>query len=235
MPTEGLPTLDIGGRVIQYDVLRGTGRRYTYFHFRPDLTLEVVVPRGRPVDVLTAVKEKSSWLSREYDRMKLTKYVLTDDSVMLGGRQLRLLFQEGPEDALITDLDAGTVTIRARDKIMRKELVRRWFLKESSTYAVKKTAELARVVGTHPSRVDVREIGKWGYCTRNHRLSFSWQLIALPDRLREYVVLHELTHLLEFNHSATFRKKLGAVCPDYKARERELDLVIPYNRLEPPS
>jgi predicted metal-dependent hydrolase len=81
----------------------------------------------------------------------------------------------------------------------------------------------------------VREVRKWGYCTRRGRLSFSWQLAALSDRLREYVVLHELTHLTEFNHSAAFRKRLQLFCPDFRDREKELDLVVPYDRLEAPA
>ena len=89
-------------------------------------------------------------------------------------------------------------------------------------------------MGVSPSRVDVREIGKWGYCTRGGRLSFSWQLIALPERLREYVVLHELTHLSHFDHSPAFKRKLAAYCPDFRDRERELNLVAPYDRLASP-
>ena len=73
-------------------------------------------------------------------------------------------------------------------------------------------------------------MAKWGYCTKSGRLSFSWQLIALPDRLRVYVILHELTHLLEFNHSAAFRRRLGTVLPDFRDLERELSLFVPYDR-----
>jgi predicted metal-dependent hydrolase len=71
----------------------------------------------------------------------------------------------------------------------------------------------------------VREIRNWGYCTRSGRISINWQLIALPERLREYVLLHELTHLSEFNHSRQFYRRLSSVCPDYRRRERELDEV----------
>jgi predicted metal-dependent hydrolase len=126
------------------------------------------------------------------------------------------------------------VNVGTRDRRKLRELVRRWFLKESSAYVVKKVAQMAPRVGVRPTRVDVREIGKWGYCTRGGRLSFSWQLIALPERLREYVVLHELTHLLEFNHSPAFKRRLASTCPDYRDRERELDLIVPYDRLGPP-
>ena len=226
-----MPSFDLGPRRIEYAIIPGASRRYTYFRLRDDLTLEVILPRGRRVDVEKAIAERFPWLRREYDRLAKTRRVLTDREVMYGGRLLRVVFSEGPGDLIVPDEAGGSVTIRTSERRRLRELVRRWFLKESSTYAVKKVAELSPVVGAKPSKVDVREIGKWGYCTRNGRVSFSWQLIALPERLREYVVLHELTHLLEFNHSTAFRERLGAVCPDFKEREKELDLVAPYDRL----
>src|SRR5439155_8095022 len=72
---------------------------------------------------------------------------------------------------------------------------------------------------------DVREIKNWGYCTRGGRISISWQLISLPERLREYVLRHELVHLSVFNHSGSFYRSLRSVCPDYRQRERELDEI----------
>ena len=229
-----MPTFDLGPGRVEYAVVKGTSRRYTYFRFKPDLTLEVILPRGRAVDVEKAITERSQWLKREFERLSRTKNVLADDLVMLNGELLKMVFTEGPEGRLVPDMTARTVEVHTKDKRQLKELVRRWFLRESSTYVVRKVAQLAPKVGVKPSRVDVREISKWGYCTRGGRLSFSWQLIALPERLREYVVLHELTHLLEFNHSASFRKKLARVCTDFRERERELDLIAPYDRLAPP-
>jgi predicted metal-dependent hydrolase len=225
-----LPFVDLGPRRIEYAVIRGTSRRYTYFRFRDDMTLEVVLPRGRPVDIERAISERRAWLRRQYERLSKTRHVLTSDSVMFGGESLQIVF-EAEGDALVPDLARGRVVVHASDRQRLKELVRRWFLKESSAYAVRKVAELAPILGARPSRVDVREMGKWGYCTRGKRLSFSWQLIALPERLREYVIMHELAHLLEFNHSAAFRRKLAAVCPDFRTREKELDLIVPYDRL----
>jgi predicted metal-dependent hydrolase len=226
-----LPSLDLGPRRIEYSVVRGTSRRYTYFRFRSDLTLEVAVPRGRRIDVEKALRDRSSWLQLEYDRMSMSRRVLGPDSVMFNGELLRTAFADGPADTLVPDVASGKVTVHTRERGRLRELVRRWFLKESSAYAVKRVAELAPMLGVRPTRVDVREMGKWGYCTREGRLSFSWQLAALPERLREYVVLHELTHLVEFNHSPAFKRKLAEFCPDFRAREKELDLILPYDRL----
>ncbi len=226
-----MPSLDLGPGRIEYYLVKGTGRRYTYFRFRPDLTLEVVIPRGKMVNVERALRDKSAWLLVEYERMSRTRKVLSDDSVMYEGKNLKVVFAEGPEERLVPDLRSGVVTVQARDRRSLRELVRRWFLKESSAYAVRKVSELSLKLGVRPTRVDVREMGKWGYCTRKGRLSFSWQLAALPERLREYVVLHEMTHLTEFNHSPAFRRKLASVCPDFRERERELDFILPCDRL----
>jgi hypothetical protein len=141
---------------------------------------------------------------------------------MFGGRYLRIVYIEDTKEELVPNLAIGEVAVKTTDRQRVKELVRRWFLKETSAYVVRKVRESSPSLGVRPSRVDVREISKWGYCTRGGRLSFSWQLIALPERLREYVIFHELTHLIEFNHSLAFKKRLVSVCPDFRRREREL-------------
>ena len=227
-----MPYVDLGHSRLPYVVVRGSSRRYTYFRFRPDSTLEVVVPRGMRVDVEGAIRAKLPWISRQSRRMGESREVLGADHVMFGGSYLRVVRGQGGEE-FVPRPDRGEVEVSSPDGRQFRENVRRWFLRESSSYVVRKVSELAPAFGVRPSRVDVREIGKWGYCTRSGRLSFSWQLIALEERLREYVVLHELTHLVEFNHSARFRRKLASVCPDFRRRERELDRVVPYSRMRP--
>jgi predicted metal-dependent hydrolase len=223
-----LPALEIGGKRIEYLVLRGTSRRYTYFRFRPDLTLEVVLPRGRLGDAGTAISQRREWILKKYEEMQRTKRILDDSRVMFDGKFLEIVYEEAREkEEILPDPDRGTVVVRASERSRVKELVRRWFLRETSRYVMKKLGELAPVLPASYKRADVREIKNWGYCTRSGRLSFSWQLIALPEALREYVVLHELTHLEEFNHSPAFKKKLAQLCPDYKRREKELDYISP--------
>lgn len=222
-----MPALEIGGRRIEYLVLRGTSRRYTYFRFRPDLTLEVVLPRGRLGDASSAISQRREWILKKYEEMQKSMRILDDSRVMFDGRFLEIIYEEGREkEEMLPDLEGGTVVVRASERSRVKELVRRWFLKETSRYVMKKLSDLSPTLPAY-KRADVREIKNWGYCTRNGRLSFSWQLIALPERLREYVILHELTHLEEFNHSPAFKRRLAKSCPDYKQREKELDYISP--------
>jgi len=223
-----LPALEIGGKRIEYLVLRGTSRRYTYFRFRPDLTLEVVLPRGRMGDAGAAISRRREWILEKYEQLRKSRKILDDERVMFDGTFLEIVYEQGLEkEEILPDLERGTVVVRASDRSRVRELVRRWFLKETSRYVMKKLSDLAATLPAAYKMADVREIKNWGYCTRSGRVSFSWQLIALPEPLREYVILHELTHLEEFNHSPAFRRKLAEVCPDYRQREKELDYISP--------
>lgn len=230
-----MPSIDLGHHTIGYSVVKGNSRRYTYFRFRPDLTLEVILPRGRAVDVDSLLRSRISWVRREYERLSSTKSVLSTESLMLGGERLAIVFSPGSPERIEVDLEAKQATVFGAERRGVAELVRRLFLKETSAYVVRRVREVAPSMGVRPTKVDVREIGKWGYCTRTGRISFSWQLASLPESLKDYVIFHELAHLKHFDHSRRFRAFLQAACPDFRRLERELDRVVPYDRLRPPS
>ena len=222
-----MPSIELGRGRIGYTVVKGASRRYTYFRFRPDLTLEVVLPRGMSVDVEEAIKKKSEWIIEQFNRLSSGEPVLADDSVMFDGRRLRLDFQKTAGEEGLFPAAGGRVVVKAAERHRIRELVRRWFLKESSRYVIRALPGIARKAEVKYHRADVREIRNWGYCTGDGRLSFSWQLIALSERLREYILCHELVHLTEPNHSVAFKRKLGSLLPDFREREKELGRVVP--------
>jgi predicted metal-dependent hydrolase len=66
-----------------------------------------------------------------------------------------------------------------------------------------------------PGRVTVRDTkSRWGSCSQNGSLSFSWRLILAPDFVRDYVVAHEVAHLKEMNHSPRFWAQVKLLSPD---------------------
>lgn len=224
-----MPSMNLGDRRIEYVVVRGRGRRYTYFRFRPDAILEVVIPpRVRVFDVEPAIRKRQSWVLKHHEELSRSNRVLEDHWVLFGGRRLKIVFEQtNGEESLQPSPQEGMVIARGLGRSSIKELVRRWFLRESSAYVTSTLPGLARKLGVRYRRADVREIKNWGYCTRDGRVSFSWQIIALPEWVREYVLYHELVHLSEHNHSSAFKKRLSEVLPDYRQRERELDRVVP--------
>jgi predicted metal-dependent hydrolase len=78
-------------------------------------------------------------------------------------------------------------------------------------------AELLRLASVHGitvRRVSVRnQRSRWGSCSRQGSITLNWRLVLVPDFVREYVMLHELMHRLELNHSPRFWRHVAAVCP----------------------
>jgi predicted metal-dependent hydrolase len=70
------------------------------------------------------------------------------------------------------------------------------------------------------ARVSVRnQRTRWGSCSRRGTVSLNWRLIQVPEFVRDYIIIHELMHLREMNHSARFWKHVEAACPDYCVAE----------------
>ena len=72
-------------------------------------------------------------------------------------------------------------------------------------------------------RVTVRnQRSRWGSCSRRGTISLNWKLIQTTPFVRDYIILHELMHLRQMNHSKKFWREVESVCPEYKAAEKWL-------------
>lgn len=72
-------------------------------------------------------------------------------------------------------------------------------------------------------RISVRnQKSCWGSCSRRGNLNFNYRLFKLSENLRDYVIIHELCHLKEFNHSSAFWALVAKTCPDYKQLRAQL-------------
>lgn len=101
-----------------------------------------------------------------------------------------------------------------------------------------RAAHWAGVLGLKYNRLAVKsQRSLWGSCSRRGNLNFNWRLAAAPPEALDYVVIHELCHLLEMNHSKKFWEKVAAACPDYRARRAWLRkngaALLGVNALEP--
>jgi predicted metal-dependent hydrolase len=79
-----------------------------------------------------------------------------------------------------------------------------------------------RVCASRTTILIVSFRNRWGSCSSEGRLNFHWRTILLPVPLAEYVVVHELVHLLEHQHSPAFWQRLERAMPDYDTRRQWL-------------
>jgi predicted metal-dependent hydrolase len=83
--------------------------------------------------------------------------------------------------------------------------------------------ELASLHQLPVRRICVRnQRSRWGSCSRRGTISLNWRLVQAPPFVRDYLILHELAHLKEMNHSRRFWREVAVLCPDYLQAERWL-------------
>ena len=86
-----------------------------------------------------------------------------------------------------------------------------------------RTAYFAKRMGVTYKRITIREQKtRWGSCSSAGNLNFNWLLILAPPEVLDYVVVHELCHRREMNHSQAFWKEVEKILPDYRERQKWL-------------
>lgn len=96
---------------------------------------------------------------------------------------------------------------------------------EALALAEERLAVFAPRYGVRFGRVSIRnQRTRWGSCSRSGNLSFNYRIIHLPEQLRDYVIVHELCHLVRFDHSEGFWRLVAETFPEYRRLRKELRL-----------
>jgi predicted metal-dependent hydrolase len=107
-----------------------------------------------------------------------------------------------------------------------EETVSCWYKQQAEQFFMQRVAHYAPLLKVTPRSLKLSEAkSQWGSCTANGSVRLNVQLIKLPPRLIDYVVVHELAHLRELNHSAAFWRVVESVCPDYLDLRAELKAI----------
>lgn len=194
----------------------------------PDNIL-VVCPKGLSKDkIIQLVNKKADWIVKKLEVLKDVKHELADIkledgvSLMYLGHKYPLQIKlDKPINKPNVQLIKGRLRIITPvndDEKIRKALIN-WY-KEKANEKVKERVEYYKHrVGKEPGIVKAKKQKRiWGSCTSKGNLYFNWRIIMAPNDIIDYVVVHELCHLVHMNHSKNFWKLVETILPDYKDR-----------------
>lgn len=112
--------------------------------------------------------------------------------------------------------DGGRLVARPGSAGDLDEVVERWYRREAGRLLGARSRALAARLGASVAAVTIRDPrSRWGSCATSGRLSYSWRLLLTPEVVLDYVVAHEVCHLLRPDHSAAYWSLLGEVAPGY--------------------
>lgn len=204
-------------------------------HVDPDGHVEVERPLGVGADeVQRAVQKRSRWIFRNLRaghavrKHALPRRYVSGECHFYLGRRHKLIVVETSHIASAVRLWRGRieVSLPVADPVAVRRRMGDWYRERANSYFARKLPELfARfegVAGAPDFQLLVME-KRWGSCSPSGRLSLNPSLIKAPTHCVEYVLLHELCHLVEHNHSKRFYALLERHCPDWRAWKSELD------------
>ncbi len=99
----------------------------------------------------------------------------------------------------------------------------KWYRRQARDIITRRAEEFGKKLGLDYNRICIKDQKtRWGSCSSLKNLNFNWRLIMAPVKVIDYIVIHELIHLAEMNHSPKFWRLVESYCPDYKEHRKWL-------------
>lgn len=174
------------------------------------------------------VKERLIWIYQKLGRKDEELHQLPKKEYVSGegfyylGRKYRLKVVDDP---LVSTLKFrnGRFIMPPSQQANGQAVFTQWYAEHATEWLNRRIGIHQTRVGVEPQAIGVQDLGfRWGSCTHTGKLFFHWRIILLPAKQIDYLILHELVHLREHNHSPAFYEHLRRVTPDYEAHEEWL-------------
>jgi predicted metal-dependent hydrolase len=206
-------------------IFRPRARRYL-LNVQPDGAGRLVIPRrGSESEGIRFLERSEAWLLKRIASWRSRNHARQP---WLDGA--RFLFR-GDETELRVKEGAGGLRICFADQIVSvphelpdcRDVVLGRLRQMAERELPARTRELALLHGVVVNRVTVRaQKTRWGSCSAKGTISLNWRLIQTPPDVVDYLIIHELMHRRQMNHSARYWKLVAAACPDYRRAEKWL-------------
>lgn len=211
--------LAIGGTTYRVEIARHRWARRYVLRLTGDDTLRLTVPRGASIaGGLKFAERQGDWITREKGRQReRVEPWRNETTIWYRGERVTLRVDRGVVTLAgeTMRLKAGAGDVRAAVEAHLTELAKREL--------PPRAGELARAHGLEVKRWSVRnQRSRWGSCSPSRVITLNWRLVQMPASVSDYVILHELMHLRQANHSRRFWREVEKVCASWREAERWL-------------
>jgi hypothetical protein len=230
-------TVQYGQTQIEYELIH-SARKTLAIQVHPDLRVIVRSPNGvGRAEVEAVVKKRAPWILRQQRQFETYLPKLPPRQYVSGethrylGRQYRLKVEEnGRAEGVKLTRGYFYITVRDKGDAKRvKDLLTEWYRRQAGrVFKERLDACLARLrfLNLDYPQLTIRHMkSRWGSCTPAGKITLNLKLIQVPKDYIDYVMMHELCHLKEHNHSQQYYELLNRVMPDWRSKREKLNQV----------
>ena len=215
--------------MISYTLVRSR-RKTVAIYITKDATVEVRAPlKMTKADIKKFIASKEKWVEQSLERreqINAEKSGFTldyEDMAMLCGKTYPIRARDGTRaefDGKCFYMPPNLAPGEIKNAVVQ-------IYKAAAKRIIKdKVSEYAKRMNVSPAAVKITSAKtRWGSCSGRNSINFSWRLIMAGEDVIDYVVVHELAHIREHNHSPRFWAAVESVLPDYKDRRNKLKLL----------
>ncbi|HPF21514.1 MAG TPA: SprT family zinc-dependent metalloprotease [Syntrophomonas sp.] len=215
--------------LIEYEIVYSR-RRTMAIKIDPEGNVKVYAPQGTSDQAVgKMVESKAAWLCRNLAEIRsanagaVSRHFTEGETFPFLGRDYPLQVKVKPAAQRITvtlEEDKFEVMTPVADEDIVRGAMEAWYRRSATEYINTRIHHFQSLLPVAPVRVTIRnQKTRWGSCSNRGSLNFNWRLMMAPAEVVDYVVVHELCHLLHPNHSKNFWNQVSAVLPDYRARQ----------------
>lgn len=171
---------------------------------------------GQKHDWIVLAKQKA-----EQNKVQKSEFFVSDGVLALFGQEKRVIF-DAQEQPFYSQTDSCFHLVPAQEEQLRRQ-AETVYRRLARVCIEQKVRDYAQMLQVTPTAVRINGAKtRWGSCSGKNSLNFSWRLMLAPEPCVDYVVVHELCHILYHDHSLAFWQEVERVVPDRKLRQQQL-------------
>jgi len=219
----------------EWQIRRSPRRKTLSLCVYSDNRVVVAAPEGvSRQEIAGFVERKSGWvrkrlaLNREKQKKRPAREFVSGEKLLYLGAEHTLEVCGGTSAGVV--LEGGRILVRVGPEISgesRARFVRRvlitWYGNMAQRRIAERVRHYMRIIGVTPRAVRIKVLrSRWGSCSAKGGISFAWNIIMAPEPVLDYLVVHELCHMVHLDHSPEYWELVGSVLPDHRERRKWL-------------
>ncbi|BBB92734.1 MAG TPA: SprT family zinc-dependent metalloprotease [Methylomusa anaerophila] len=219
----------IADQMLKYSISYSKRRKTIKIRLVPPNLIEITAPnRMAKPEIEHLLTSKAKWINEQFSKLRtlanepVNQCVTEGAPILYQGVPYILVWKSGQsnqEVKLCQDQIIICLPDCEQDKMntVANQMLKIWLIDHAEKMFHEKTVFWANEIGVCPRRITIRDQKtRWGSCSSLGNINYNWRIIMAPPQVSDYLVVHELCHFIEPNHSTKFWDLVAKYMPDYK-------------------